>query len=430
MANPRKIAADILLKIQKDSAYSNITLGAFLKENELSSNDKRLLSALVYGVLDRKITLDYVLSRFMKTPIKKTAPFTLQVLRTALYQIMFMDKIPDSAAVNEAVKLIKKSKESRNAGFVNGVLRSVLREENLLPTGNSVKELSVRYSCPEGIINSFIGDYGLENATELLKESLKSPKVVIRTNTLKISTDELISELEKSGIEAQKGFIENSVVLVNGADIVDNPLFKKGFFHVQDFASQSAVSVLNPRAGERVLDICAAPGGKSFTMAEMLENKGEIVSCDLYEHKIKLIESSAERLELDIIKPTVSDATVYNKALGEFDCVLCDVPCSGFGVIRRKPEIKYKPIEDYTSLEEIQYKILENAVKYLKSGGRILYSTCTLRKNENERIIKKFLSLNSDFEKKYEHTFMPHSDGTDGFYCALLVRKQALKYSI
>ena len=423
MANPRKIAVNILLKIEKDSAYSNITLGSYLKDNELGSNDKRLLSALVYGVLDRKITLDYVLSRFMKTPIKKTAPFSLMVLRTALYQVMFMDKIPDSAAVNEAVKLIKNSKESRNAGFVNGVLRSILREENLLPQGDSIKDLSVRYSCPENIINSFIDDYGTDNAIGILDETLKTPPMVLRTNTVKISTDELTLELEKTGIKSEKGFIENSVVLKNGADIRGNQLFKSGFFHVQDFASQKAVSVLSPKSGERILDICAAPGGKTFTMAELMENKGEIIATDLYDHKIKLIEKSAYRLGLDIIKATVCDASVYNDKLGEFDGILCDVPCSGFGVIRRKPEIKYKEIEDYKSLEEIQYKILCNAVKYLKTGGRILYSTCTLRKNENERITEKFLSLNKEFEKKFEHTFMPHTDKTDGFYCALLIKK-------
>ena len=423
MANVRKIAVNILLKIEKDCAYSNITLNSFLKDTELESIDKKLLSALVYGVLDRKITLDFVLSRFMKTPIKKTAPFTLAVLRTALYQIMFMDKIPDSAAVNEAVKLIKNSKESRNSGFVNGVLRSILREEKLLPEGDSVKDLSVRYSCPENIINSFINDYGKENAVGILNESLKSPPMVLRTNTVKISSDDLISELRKLGIESEKGFIENSVILVGGADIRENPLFKNGLFHVQDFASQKVVSVLSPKAGERILDICAAPGGKTFTMAEFMENKGEIIATDLYEHKIKLIEKSAKRLGLDIIKTYVSDAGVYNNKLGEFDGILCDVPCSGLGVIKRKPEIKYKEIEDYSSLEEIQYEILENAVRYLKNGGRILYSTCTLRKNENEKMIEKFLSLNKDFEKEYEHTFMPHIDKTDGFYCALLIKK-------
>ncbi len=424
MANPRKLAASVLTKIEKDAAYSNITLASAFKENEMTADEKRLASRLVYGVLDRKITLDYVLSKFMKTPIKKTAPFTLAVLRCALYQIMFMDKIPESAAVNEAVKLIKKSKENRNSGFVNGVLRSVLRAESLLPQDDSPESLSIIYSCPLWITESFIKDYGKENAIELLKESLEAPPVTLRVNTTKNSQSELKEKLENSGIKVNDGNIENSLILDKGTDIAANELFKKGLFHVQDTASQKAVSILELKKGERVLDMCSAPGGKSFTMAQLLENDGEIIACDLYEHKLTLIESGAKRLGLDIIKPTLNDATVYNPQLGEFDAILCDVPCSGFGVIRRKPEIKYKPVEDFKKLQEIQLKILENAVKYLKVGGRILYSTCTLRKGENEENVAQFLKNHTDFTKEYEHTYMPHTDGTDGFYCVLIKKSR------
>lgn len=424
MANPRKLAASVLTKIEKDAAYSNITLASAFKENEMTADEKRLASRLVYGVLDRKITLDYVLSKFMKTPIKKTAPFTLAVLRCALYQIMFMDKIPESAAVNEAVKLIKKSKENRNAGFVNGVLRSVLRVESLLPLDDSPESLSIIYSCPLWITESFIKDYGKENAIELLKESLEAPPVTLRVNTIKSSQSELKQKLENCGIKVNDGNIENSLILDKGTDIAANELFKKGLFYVQDTASQKAVSVLKLKKGERVLDMCSAPGGKSFTMAQLMENEGEIISCDLYDHKLKLIESGAKRLALDIIKPTLNDATVYNPQLGEFDAILCDVPCSGLGVIRRKPEIKYKPIEDFEELQKIQQRILENAVKYLKAGGRILYSTCTLRKGENEENVAEFLKNHSEFLKEYEHTYMPHTDSTDGFYCALIKKSR------
>lgn len=422
MANPRKLAASILTKIEKDSAYSNIALASAFKENEVSAEEKKFTSALVYGVLDRKITLDYVLSRFMKTPIKKTAPFTLSVLRTAIYQIMFMDKIPESAAVNEAVKLIKKSKENRNAGFVNAVLRNVLREENLLPQGDTPKDLSIIYSCPLWIVESFVKDYGTSVATELLKESLKAPKVNIRVNNTRITSDELLKKLIESGIDIENGDTENCLVFNKGMAVAENEFFRDGFYHVQDTASQKAALVLAPKKGERILDMCAAPGGKSFTMAEIMENSGEIISCDMYEHKLKLISDSAERLGLDIIKPTLNDATRFNPDLGEFDAILCDVPCSGLGVIRRKPEIKYKPQEDFSQLEKIQQDILCCAVKYLKKGGRILYSTCTLRKGENEENVAKFLSSHSEFKIEYEHTFMPHTDNTDGFYCALLKR--------
>ena len=420
MTNQRKLAVSILLKIENDNAYSNLTLASFLKDTDLNNEGKAFVSALVYGVLDRKITLDFVLSKFMKTPIKKTAPFTLCVLRTALYQIMFMEKVPESAAVNEAVKLIKKSKENRNAGFVNAVLRSVLRAENLIPQGDSIKDLSLRFSAPEWIVESFVCDYGKETAIKLLEESLKFAPVTLRVNTLKTTADAL---KEKLGTKSDDTVFLNSLILEKGFDLANNELYKQGLFHVQDLASQKAISVLCPKPNERVLDICAAPGGKTFTMAELMENKGEIIACDLYEHRVGLIDEGAKRLGIDIIKPIVSDAEIFNEALGEFDVVLCDVPCSGLGVIRRKPDIKYKTENDFTELCEIQYKILCNAVKYLKSGGKILYSTCTLRRAENEDIVNRFLNEHNCFKKVTEKTLMPHIDKTDGFYYALLEKE-------
>lgn len=420
MTNQRKLAVSILFKIENDKAYSNLTLASFLKDTELNNEGKAFVSALVYGVLDRKITLDFVLSRFMKTPIKKTAPFTLCVLRTALYQIMFMDKVPESAAVNEAVKLIKKSKESRNAGFVNAVLRSVLRAESLIPKGDSIKDLSIRFSAPEWIVESFVCDYGKETAIKLLEESLKLPSVTLRANTIKTSVNAL---KEKLGIKADETVFKNCLILEKGLDLANNELYKQGMFHAQDLASQKAISVLSPKPNQRVLDICAAPGGKTFTMAQFMENKGEIIACDLYEHRVGLIADGAKRLGINIIKPCVNDALVYNEALGEFDVVLCDVPCSGLGVIRRKPDIKYKSDNDFTELCEIQYKILCNAVKYLKIGGKILYSTCTLRSAENEDIVNRFLKEQNCFKKVSEKTLMPHIDKTDGFYYALIEKE-------
>ncbi len=419
MENPRKLAVKALIKINTDNAYSNLTVNSLFKENELSLQDKSFATALVYGVLDRRITLDYVLSKFLKTPLKKVAPFTKEVLRTALYQIMFMDKIPNSAAVDEAVKLIKKSKESRNSGFVNAVLRNALRAENLLPNGDSVDELSVLYSCPKEIIKSFINDYGIDNTKSLLKESLNPSKLTVRVNILKTDVNEFENLI---GVETEDIGLDGGLILKSGIDIANNELYKKGLFYVQDKASQTVVSILNPQKNSRVLDLCAAPGGKSFSMALLMENSGEIISCDLYPKRVELIEKSAKRLGLDIIKPTVNDATAYNEELGEFDFILCDVPCSGLGVIGRKPDIKYKAFSELDSLCEIQSKILQNAVKYLKKGGKILYSTCTLRKKENDDIVNNFLETNKQFKMEYSHTFMPHIDGTDGFYCALLIK--------
>ena len=411
------------MKVENDSAYSNIALNAVLRESRLENADRAFASAVFYGVLDRKITIDFILSKFIKTPIKRVAPFTLEVLRSAVYQIMFMDKVPDSAAVNEAVKLIKSSKESRNAGFANAVLRNILRNEITLPDGNDPYSLSVRYSCPERIINSFINDYGVDTAEELLKESLKPAPVVIRVNTLKTDTKTLKAKLEKCGIPSQTAETENALILKKGIDAADFDLYKSGFFYAEDISSQTAVSVLNPKKGERVLDMCAAPGGKSFTMALLMENAGEIISCDLYEQRVGLIKSGAERLGIDIIKPMTADACVYNEDFGVFDCILCDVPCSGLGVLRRKPDIKYKPESDFTELQKLQYRILENAARYLKKGGRILYSTCTLRREENEKLVNSFIMEYNGFHKMYEHTYFPHIDKTDGFYCALLTKE-------
>ena len=329
---------------------------------------------------------------------------------------MFKDKIPQSAAVNEAVKLIKNSKENRNSGFVNAVLRNILRSENLIPNGQSVEDLSVIYSCPKEIIESFINDYGKEDALEFLKAGLEPAPLTLRVNTLKTDVDTFI---ENIGVDAIAGEVSGSVILKNGIDIAKSNLYKQGMFYVQDTASQKCVAVLNPKPYEKMLDMCAAPGGKSFLSAILMENKGEIISCDLYEHKCKLINDGADRLGLDIIKPQVCDATVFNENLGKFDCILCDVLCSGLGIIRRKPEIKYKDFKEFDNLPKLQLQILNNAKNYLKKGGRILYSTCTLRKAENQEVVDEFLNENKEFSLKFSHTFMPHIDNTDGFFCAL-----------
>lgn len=423
MANARKTALKALLEV-RESAYSNITLNKFLKETDLSSADRALVTACVYGVLDRTITLDYVLSQHIKTPLKKVHPIALENMRLALYQIIYMEKIPNSAAVNEAVKLIKNSKQKHLAGFVNGVLRNVLRSDVTLPEGEDVKSLSVKYSCPEWIVNGFINDYGIDDTIALLEHSLLAPPVNVRVNTIKNDINSLKVKLNDEGIKTKKCDFDGALEVVGGIDITKSVCYREGLFHVQDIASQTAVSVISPCKNERVLDICAAPGGKTFTMAQYMENTGEIIACDLYQTRVELVQKGAKRLGLSIVKAIQGDATLVNDDLGRFDAILCDVPCSGLGVIRRKPEIKYKDLSEYNDITAIQGKILENAALYLLPGGRVLYSTCTLRKCENEGVIQAFLDKHSGFELKYQHTFMPHIDGTDGFYCALLQKSR------
>lgn len=423
MANARKIALEALIDVRK-SAYSNITLNKFLNEADLSSVDKAFITAIFYGVLDRTITLDYILSRYIKTPLKKVVPIVLENLRVALYQIMYMDKIPDSAAVNEAVKIVKNSKHKNLSGFVNGVLRNVLRNGIVLPDGTDIKSLSIRYSCPEWLIAGFIKDYGTDNTIQLLEYSLQTPPVILRVNTLKTTVSELCEILHNENIETKPLEFENALEVIGGIDITGSNAFRNGLFHVQDIASQTAVNILAPKNGELVLDICAAPGGKTFTMAQFMNNTGKITACDLYPKRLELINKGAKRLGIDIINAVQNDATVINDGFGKFDAVLCDVPCSGFGVIRRKPEIKYKNFDEYSDITQIQCKILENAGQYLKDDGRILYSTCTLRKCENDDVIQCFLDKHPHYELKYQHTFMPHIDGSDGFYCALLKKSR------
>ncbi len=424
MGNPRKTAVNVLLKVVKSGAYSNIALASELAKADLSAQDKGLATAIIYGVLDRNITLEYVLKGYIKTPLKKVQPITLMALKCALYQIMYMDKIPESAAVNEAVKLIKASRERHNAAFLNAVLRNILRGNIILPDGDSIEALNIKYSCPAWIIESFIADYGKTNTISLLSASLEPPDVTLRANTLKCTASELAIALSSEGVNAHVAQMAGAVTVTGNINISNSKSYNDGLFHVQDTASQTVAEKLHAQKGERILDMCASPGGKTFTIAQNMENTGEVVSCDLYEQRVGLIGKGAKRLGLDIIKPTVCDATVFNSDLGLFDGILCDVPCSGLGVIRRKPEIKYKSQNDFSELEAIQAKILNNAHLYLKAGGRILYSTCTLRNAENGAIVHAFLDKYKEYELKYEHTYMPHTDGTDGFYCALIQKSR------
>ncbi len=423
MANARLIAVKALEIQQKDEAFSNILLNNMLKSAELSAQDKAFATAIFYGVLDRKITLDYLLNSLTKTPFSKVDSFTANVLRSALYQIMYMDRVPDSAAVNEAVKLIKNSRQKNKSGFVNAVLRAALRHDTVLPKPEGLKNISIAYSCPEWIAAELIKDYGTKAAVDILEEFLKPSKVYLKVNTTKISAEALQSCAQQENTELEICENGTAVKLLGSIEFESSELYRQGYFHAQDLSSQRAVSWLEPKIGERILDMCAAPGGKSFTLAELSNDSAEIVSCDLYENRTRLIQSGAKRLGLSSIKVKCADATIFDEEAGSFDAVLCDVPCSGLGILRRKPDIKYKGKANFEELEDIQYSILNSAAKYLKSGGRLLYSTCTLRKAENEKQVERFLSEHSDFSLAKVHTFLPHIDLTDGFFAALLIKK-------
>lgn len=423
MLNARQVAVRVISDIERDGCYSNIAVDAAIKENQLSKVDSALASMLVYGVLQRKITLDRVLSNATGKNFKKTHPFVLSVLRVSAYQILFMDKIPPSAAVNEGVKIVKSSKQRFAVGFVNAVLRKINTDKDKILQGISEsKNLSFKYSCTAEFAESLIKDYGFEMAEGFLKASLEVPKLYCRVNNFAVK-DNLYSRLAEKGIEVCETDIDGAFYL-QGAGSVDNlPEFKNGEFFVQDLASQIAISHFGIKNGDSVLDVCAAPGGKSFTAVQYAGLNGRIISCDLYEKRAGLIKSGADRLNIKNLTPKQNDATVFNPEFGQFDCVICDVPCSGFGVIRRKPEIKYKSFADFSDLPDIQLKILKTAVRYLKKDGKLMYSTCTVRNAENRKVVDRFLSEFDGFEIASERTLMPQSDGSDGFYFCILKGK-------
>lgn len=422
MTNARKLVVNALSETEK-GGYSNLVLKKYLANNQLPISDSKFASALFYGVLERKITLDYIILQQSGRKIKDINSIALNSIRIGLYQMLYMEKVPDSAAINESVNIVKKSKKSFLAGFTNAVLRNCQRNINsLLPNGTTINSLSVIYSCPIWILNSFINDYGLENTVEFLKNSLTPSKTVLKVNTCKIETDKLQEMLEQNGIECKKSDFKNYLIVKNIGNISENELYKKGYFHIQDLASAYCVNSLNAKSGETVLDLCAAPGGKSFSLAENMQNNGLIYSCDIHSHRVELIQNGVKRLGLDIVKPVVNNAAVFNKDFPKFDKILCDVPCSGLGVIGRKPDIKYKNENDFNGLEELQFNILNTSKKYLKSKGTIVYSTCTLRKKENEEVVNRFISENKDFKIVSIKTLFPHKNGTDGFFVAVLER--------
>jgi 16S rRNA (cytosine967-C5)-methyltransferase len=433
----RQAAFLTLLKIEKDKAYSNIALDSAVKAYSLDSTDCAFISRLVYGVTERKITLDYVFSKFLNQPIKKLKPEILVILRLGTYQLLFMDKIPESAAVNESVLLAKNNKCSFATGLVNAVLRKVAKEGSLILKDIPEEErLSVLYSAPQELVNFLKYHYKENAAEEILRSALQPKNITIRVNTLKTTPEELIEELNNEGVTAEKAFFENALTVKTNGAIYELNAYKKGLFYVEDVSSQICVNELGLKENYKFIDVCSAPGGKSFTASQYMKNRGIIYSCDIHKHRVDLIENGAKRLGIDIIKPTVNDATLFNVDFKDADCVLCDVPCSGLGIIRRKPEIRNKPLDELKSLPPVQLKILDNAARYLKSGGRLVYSTCALNPKENENVCKKFLESHPEFsvitpEFLPQNTFirdgfvtlMPHINNTDGFFIAVFEKE-------
>lgn len=422
--NERQTAFQVLNRIERGNAYSNLVLDAQLKQSGASPSSA-FITALVYGVTERKITLDYILSAFLRQPIQKLRPEVLTVLRMGVYQLKYMDKVPASAAVNESVKLVKKNGCAYAAGLVNSVLRKTAASEITYPDKSDfVKYLSIRYSCPPSLVSHYIHDYGEENAEGILSSSVGAVETILRVNTLKTDTEHLREILRAQGFETELGMLKNTLTVKSGGAISACKAYTDGLFHVQDYASAYCVEALDLHPNQILADVCAAPGGKTFTAAQILENRGKIYAFDLYPQRVHLITDGAKRLGISILDAVPHDAAEPMPELfGIADRVLCDVPCSGLGTIRRKPEIRYKDLAFVDNLTELQYNILINASKILRQGGILVYSTCTLNRAENDAVCDRFLKEHPDFERLGDYrTLLPHKDGTDGFFFARFSR--------
>ncbi|SHE60198.1 16S rRNA (cytosine(967)-C(5))-methyltransferase RsmB [Clostridium fallax] len=397
--NSRKIIVEILDKVFFEKTYSNLELGKRLNESSLNDKDKALVTEIVYGTIKYKLYIDSIIKNFVNS-IDDIDPKVINILRSAIYQIKFLDRVPDYAVVNEAVNLTKEI-DSSLTSFINGVLRNYLRNKDniTIKTLGTKEKLSIEYSFPKWIIQKFLKQYGLEETERILRGLNSIPDVTIRVNSLKGDYDDVFSELEEAGYEVEEGVVcPEAIKISRGKNIEKNPLFNEGKITVQDESAMLVAPLMDLEEDMKVLDICSAPGGKTTHISELMNNKGEVYAFDIYDHKLDLIKENAGRLGLSNIKTEIMDGTKINSDFINFaDRVLIDVPCSGLGIIRKKPEIKWnKTNKDVEELIVIQKQIMENAWNYLKKGGVMLYSTCTLNKEENEDNIEWFLKKNKD----------------------------------
>lgn len=427
----REIALKTLYKIDKEQAYSNIVLNDEIKQNRNKINDKDigLISEIVYGVTTWKLTIDEIIKKYSKIRLKKISPWILNILRMGTYQIIFLDKIPKSAAVNESVNLAKRYGHASSSNFTNAILRKIEKEdyEEFFQIKDDVERISKTTSMPVWIIEELMKNNTIEEVEEICKNLNLRPEIIIRINKLKTTKEEIMRKLEDANIEYREiPDMEDFLVLNKIKNIENLSLFKEGLFTVQDASAGLTAIVLNPQEDENVLDACSAPGGKTTYVAELMHNKGKIEAWDIHEHRTKLVEKNAERLGIKIINTDVKNSAEYEEKYKEkFDRILLDVPCMGIGVIKRKPDIKWqRKKEDIEEISQLQSKILETCSKYLKRGGYLVYSTCSILKGENEDIVNDFIKNNSDFEIVKSGLFNIKPDKEkDGFFICKLHKK-------
>ena len=437
MTQSRKTVLELLTRMDQSGAYSNIILDNTFSRDNLTPREKGFAAALFYGVLERKMTLDFLIRNYSEIEFDKISCETVQILRMGFYQLLYMNGVTENAAVNECVDGSDRSSKS----FVNAILRSFLRDGKVIDTKHLVgaAKLSIDYSCPKWLIKKWTAAFGEETAVKILKASFGRPPIYLRVNTLRFQSEDVIAALSKEKFTVFKSaLLDDCLELerVNATSIELSDAYRKGMFHVQDISSQLCCKLARPGFNQTVIDLCAAPGGKTFTMAQMMNNRGTLISCDLYGGKLALIENGSKRLGLSVIKATENDASVFNPEFPAADMVLCDAPCSGLGVIRRKPEIKYKPMKSLENLPAIQRGILTAAASYVKPNGTLIYSTCTLNPDENEAVADEFQKEHPEFSPYIvpsgiadisdasRYNLFPHITGGDGFFIAIFRRKK------
>lgn len=444
MKTVREQVVDLLIEVEREQSYAQLSLKKALVDLEM--RDKALATEIFYGTIKYQIQIDYWLNQYSKTPIRKMKPLIRNLLRMSVYQMLHLDKIPVSAVINEAVKITKKRKFQGLSGFVNGLLRTIDREREKLAypsEKDSLSEaLSIQYAIPEWMIKMWLKQYSRDIVEQIASALNQRAEVCGRVNDLKGSKAELLEILEKEGVHVERGHLLEEAFYLKKVDNLQNlPSFKLGAWTVQDESAMLVAHVVAPKAGEYVLDMCSAPGGKSMHMAAKMENRGEIIACDIHPHKLELIEKNAKRLGISIIKPTLQDGMVLNENwIGKFDKVLLDAPCSGLGIMKRKPDIRlHKTKDDLKEIVEIQKALFKNAVQYLKPNGKLVYSTCTISYEENEQMIKEAVSeyglelenivdtipklIQSSVKEQGMIQILPNMAGTDGFFIASLKRR-------
>lgn len=441
----RQTILDILLRIEADSGYSHLLVNQYIKSRNLDLKDVALLTEVVYGTVQRQLTLDYYLDDFIK-PKQKVDLWVRVLLRMSIYQMVYLDRVPDYAIIHEAVDIAKDRGHQGIASFVNGVLRNVQRKgvADVASIHDNVKRLSIETSHPTWLVNRWINNYGTKLTESMCYANLKQKPLTVRVQPLKISREEAIKELNKEDIQAEPSLFSDQGIIIKTGHVLDTQLFANGYITIQDQTSMLASEMLAVSEGMHVLDTCSAPGGKVTHVAELMKDNGSIHAYDLHKNKLKLINKKSSDLQLTIIETKQGDARKLGSLYPDetFDRILVDAPCSGLGVIRSKPDIKYtKSLNDISRLATIQLDILTEVALLLKIGGQIVYSTCTVDVQENEQVVEHFLQEHSNFEvdanfftnlpshvqegpgiSQYGLQIFPHSYETDGFFLTRLIR--------